>query len=144
MGLYCIYTMFVMLEDVTNTWVITFYLRRLQYHIVKNFYIIILYSKSTISLCMLKQTSLPLKTDVSNLVCSMQRNWRLILQILHTTVFLILYMKMLTINNPCNTIQPFNRTPSKITLWKFWYKFGWHRTYCNSWKPSIVKSKTYF
>jgi hypothetical protein len=37
---------------------------------------------------------------LSDLVCSMQPNCRLILQILHMTVFLILYMKMFTINNP--------------------------------------------
>jgi hypothetical protein len=43
---------------------------------------------------------LDLETDVSNLVCSMHPNWRLILQILHTTVFLIHNMKMFTINNP--------------------------------------------
>jgi hypothetical protein len=52
-----------------------------------------------------------MKTDVSNLVCSMQRNWRLILQILHTTVFLILYIKMFTINNPMHS-----SFWSKITL----------------------------
>jgi len=39
---------------------------------------------------MLKQTSLSLKTDVYNLVYSMQLSWRLILPILHTTVFIIL------------------------------------------------------
>ena len=26
---------------------------------------------------------------------------------------------------------------------KFWYKFGWHRIYCNYWKPSMVKPKLY-
>ena len=41
-----------------------------------------------------------------------------------------------------NTIQPI-WTPSKITYWKFWYKFECHGTYCNSWKSSIVKSKPY-
>jgi hypothetical protein len=57
-----------------------------------------------LTVCMLKQTSLPLKTDVSNFVCNMQPNWRLIISTFWT--------------------------PSKITLWKFWYKFGWHCTYC--------------
>jgi hypothetical protein len=40
-----------------------------------------------------------------------------------------------------NTIQPFG-LPSNYTFWKFWYKFGWHSTYCNSWKPSMVKSNS--
>jgi hypothetical protein len=40
------------------------------------------------------------------LVCSMQRNWRLILQILDITVFLILLYENVYDKQP-NTIQPF-------------------------------------
>ena len=54
---------------------------------------------SQLRVSMLKQTSLLLKLDVSNLVCNMKPNWRLVLKILHKTVFSILYMKMFTMIN---------------------------------------------
>ena len=52
--------------------------------------------------CCVKQTSLPLKPDVANFVCSMQLNWRRILQIKHKTVFNPLYVY----DKQPNTIQP--------------------------------------
>ena len=56
--------------------------------------------QSYIKLLDLKQRSRHCKTSVSNLVCTMQSNLRLILLIMFMPVFLILYMNMFTIKNP--------------------------------------------
>lgn len=75
--------------------------------------------------CMLMQTSLNRRTDVSSLVCGMQSHWSIILHALHTTVILGLHMRMFMINNQ---IQLFY-TSNKITPWRLWYRFGSHGPY---------------
>jgi len=75
--------------------------------------------------CMLMQTSLHWRADVSSLVCGMHPHWSLILHVLHTTVILVLHMRMFMINNQ---IQLFY-TSNKITPWRLWYRFGSHGPY---------------